>query len=135
MENNQKLIDGLDMLTQGEISDLAYYFKLTMRLETLKEIKSITSAGKYGEYSSFMNDLMGRLKEPDPNKELAKFTNDTMIQEWIDELDKKCKDHYEAKVAFILEKVVAGSFCYSYLQKLVNAWKEKAGVNNNENQN
>lgn len=135
MEINQKLIDGLDMLTKEEISDLAYYFKLIMRLETLKQIKSITSAGKYGEYSSFMNDLMGRLKEQDPNKELAKFTNDIMMQEWIDELDKICKDYYEAKVVTILEKVVAGSFCYSYLQSLVNAWEEKAGVNNNENQN
>lgn len=132
---NDKLIDGLDMLTKEEISDLAYYFKLTIRTDTLKQIKSITSTGRYGEYTSFMNDLMGRLKEPDSNKEFAKFTNDVMIQEWIDELDKKCKDHYEAKIAPILEKVVAGSFCYSYLQRLVNAWEEKAGVNNDENQN
>lgn len=134
MENN-KLIDGLDFLTKEELETLVKYFKLSSRIAFLEENKKMLKNKGYGEYGNLVGSIMNKVK-PDPNKELAEFiTEKFVLDEWIEEIEKECHQLYEEKVKYILNKIIAGSYCNNYLNSLVKAWEEKAGVNNDENQN
>lgn len=132
---NNKLIDGLDFLSKEELETLITYFKLSSRIGFLQENKKMLKNKGYGEYGNLVGSIMNKVK-PDPNKELAEFiTEKFVLDEWIEEIEKECHQLYEEKVKYILNKIIAGSYCNSYLDSLVKAWEEKAGVNNDENQN
>ena len=134
MENN-KLIDGLDFLTKEELEILVKYFKLSSRIAFLEENKKMLNNKGYGEYASLVGSIMDALK-PDPNKELGEIiTKKFIFDEWIEELEEECHQLYETRIKYIFEKIISGSYCNNYLNNLVKAWEEKAGVNNDENQN
>lgn len=132
---NSKLIDGLDFLTKEELEALITYFKLSSRINFLQENKKMFNNKGYGDYGNLVGSIMSRVK-PDPNKELGEFITEKFIfDEWIEEIENECHQLYETRIKYIFEKIVAGSYCNNYLNRLVQAWEEKAGVNNDENQN
>lgn len=134
MENN-KLIDGLDFLTKEELETLITYFKLSSRIGFLEENKKMLNNKGYGEYGNLVGSIMDKLK-PDPNKELGEvITKKFIFDEWIEELEEECHQLYDTKIKYIFEKIVAGSYCNNYLNSLVKAWEDKAGVSINEDQN